>query len=110
VELRSDWVARLQHARQLADQARLGEAAAVCESMLEADPESAEVLCLLGLVRDAKGEPEAAREHYRQALYLDPTHAEALAHLALLNEECGDHQSARLLHQRAGRLHQKLQP
>ena len=90
--------------RRAADEGRLVEAAANCESYLERNGPSADALYLSGLIKDAAGQDAAAAERYRKALYLDPGHPESLAHLALLLAKKGDLAGAKLLRERAGRL------
>ena len=80
----------LDEAVRLADQGRFAEAAACCEEHLRRHGPSAEAFYLLGLVRDAGGNPTDAANYYRKALYLDPNHHEALVHLAFLLEQQGN--------------------
>ena len=75
---------------RLADQGHLAEAARLAKSYLREHGPSAEALHLLGLIRDAAGNPPRPPSCYRKALYLDPNHHEALVHLALLLEKQGD--------------------
>ena len=64
---------------------------------------SAQAYYLLGLVRDAGGEPGAI-ECYRKALYLEPNHYESLLQMALLLQKNGDAARARTFKSRAQRL------
>lgn len=98
----------LDRAARLADLGRLAEAAELCEAYLRKHKTSARALYLLGLTRDAAGDLPAAREAYRQAVYLEPNHQEALAHLALVTAKLGDADGARRLDERARRLQEKL--
>jgi chemotaxis protein methyltransferase WspC len=93
----------LDVARQLADAGRLQDAVAVCEKHLRREGPSAEAYYLLGLVRDATGDPRAM-EYYRKALYLKPDHYEALLQMSLLLEKTGDSAGARNLKRRAQRV------
>lgn len=93
----------LDHAKALADSGRFAEAAAACEACLRRDRESAPVHYLLGLVRDAVGEP-SAMDCYRKAVYLDPTHHEALLRMSALAEKHGDLTNARAFRRRAERI------
>jgi len=93
----------LERARTLADAGKLEEAAEMCETHLRDCGPSAQVYYLLGLVRDAGGDPEAA-DCYRRALYLDPNHYESLWQMALLLEKNGDTAGARTFKRRAGRV------
>ncbi len=96
--------AGLDDARRLADQGRFVEAALLCESHLRAHGASPDAFYLLGLVRDASGQPADAATYYRKTLYLDPKHQEAVTHLALLLEQQGHATEADVLWSRARRL------
>ena len=61
---------------------------------------------LLGLMRDAAGNPADASKYYRKALYLDPEHHETLVHFAFLVEQQGDRAAAQVLRNRARRVEQ----
>jgi chemotaxis protein methyltransferase WspC len=98
--------ATLESARQLADAGKLAEAAAACETVISRGGPSAPAYYLLGLVKDAADDAEAAA-FYRKALYLDPDHYEALIHLALLLERTGDAANARTFRRRAERAQPK---
>jgi len=92
---------------QLANAGQFAEATRHCEEHLRAQGPSAKAFYLLGLMRDAAGNPIEATEAYRKALYLDPNHCEAIVHLAFLLEKGGDFAAAQVLQQRARRLMQK---
>jgi chemotaxis protein methyltransferase WspC len=94
----------LSQASHLADQGKLTEAAALCESYLNSHGPSPRAFYLLGLVRDASGSHGEAAADYRKALYLDPNHYEALIHLAFLLEQQGDGEGAQRLYVRAKRV------
>jgi chemotaxis protein methyltransferase WspC len=94
----------LDAARLLADQGHLADAAKCCEAHLRTHGPSPQGLYLLGLIRDASGNPAGAVEAYRKALYLDPIHQEALVHLALLLERANDPTGARVMQDRIRRL------
>jgi len=85
----------------------LREAAELCETNLRQHGHSAKAFFLLGLVRDAAADLEAASEYYRKALYLEPNHYEALMHLACLTEKTGDPAGAQVLRLRARRLKER---
>jgi chemotaxis protein methyltransferase WspC len=93
----------LADARQLADRGRLDEAAAICQSHLQANGPSAQAYYLLGLVHDANGVP-TAMDYYRKALYLEPDHHESLLQMALLLEKNGNAHAARTYKRRAERI------
>jgi len=97
----------LEAARQLADIGQLSQAAALCEAHLASQGPSAEGYYLLGLTKDASGDPEAVA-FYRKALYLQPNHYEALVHTALWLEKNGDANGARPFRRRAERAQSKL--
>jgi chemotaxis protein methyltransferase WspC len=94
----------LEEIRAVADQGRFDEAAALCEEHVRVLGPSADAFCLLGVVRDAAGEVDAAAACYRKALYLEPAHADAVMHLALLVERQGHAAEAKVLWSRARRL------
>jgi chemotaxis protein methyltransferase WspC len=92
----------LDAARQLADAGRFEEAVMVCQTHLRDRGPTAQAYYILGLVRDASGDPQAI-EHYRKALYLEPDHYETLLQMSLLLERTGDVAGARLFKRRAQR-------
>ena len=94
----------LESVSRLADQGRLDEARRECEVFLEANGASAQAYFLLGLISDIQGSKEAARDHFRKALYLDPDHYETLMHLSLLLDQVGDHRAAENLRARLRRI------
>ena len=67
---------------------------------------SAQAYYLLGLVRDASGEP-GALDCYRKALYLEPNHYDSLLQMALLLQKNGEAARAQALKGRALRLRMK---
>lgn len=93
----------LQRAGELADSGRLVEAEAACAEYLAKYPGSASAYSLLGLIKEADGQTQAAEAHYRRALYFDPKHHETMIHLALLLEGRGDLDGAGALRKRAAR-------
>ena len=93
----------LETARRLADAGRLKEAAQICEAHLRESRVSAQAHYLLGLVRDASGEPDAI-DCYRKALYLEPNHYESLLQMALLLQKHGDAVRASRFRSRAQRI------
>jgi len=107
VESKAQPAADLEQAQQLADEGRLREAEALCETHLRQQGHSAKAFFLLGLVRDNADDLEAAREYYRKALYLEPNHYEALMHLACLTDKAGDQAGAQVLRNRARRLKER---
>jgi chemotaxis protein methyltransferase WspC len=97
----------LEAARRLADAGRLSEAAAICETYLSRSRVSAQAYYLLGLVRDAGGDP-SAMDCYRKALYIEPNHYESLLQMALLLQKNGDAARARAFRSRAERIRAEL--
>lgn len=94
---------RLAQAAALADAGEFDRAGAICRDVLNGDRGNAQAEYLLGLVSDARGENDAALEHYRRTLYLSPNHYEALVHCAALLEARGDGPGAQRLRARAER-------
>jgi chemotaxis protein methyltransferase WspC len=99
--------ADLETARRLADAGKLKQAAATCETYLRQRGPSAQAYYLLGLLRDAGGDP-AAIDYYRKALYLEPNHHETLLQMALLLQKNGDTAKARAFKRRAQRVQEKV--
>ena len=96
-------VCDIAEAARLADQGRLTEAARLCEEHIRVHGATAQALYLMGLIRDAAGDPREAAQYYRKVLYLDRNHDDALIHLALLVEKQGDLVAARRLRDRTRR-------
>jgi chemotaxis protein methyltransferase WspC len=95
--------ATLAQVQLLADQGKLGEAASLCEQLIQHHGASAAAYYLMGVIHDAADRKQAAADCYRKALYLEPAHAGAMTHLAALLQTQGDAAGARLLQQRARR-------
>jgi chemotaxis protein methyltransferase WspC len=102
----TETVVNLDEAAEFANRGRFDEAIERCEQHLTRSGPSAEVFHLMGLVRDASGNPTEAERCYRKALYLDPHHDEVLVHLALLLEKGGKTSEAQRLRERTLRLQQ----
>jgi chemotaxis protein methyltransferase WspC len=105
-ERRAGMQAGLDEAVRLANQGSLVEAATCCEQHVQRYGPSANAFHLLGLVRDAAGNPTDASRYYRKALYLDPEHHDTLVHFAFLVEQQGDRAGAQVLRNRARRVEQ----
>jgi chemotaxis protein methyltransferase WspC len=103
-DLRAGLHAGLDEALRFANQGCFVEAATCCEQHVRRYGPSADAFHLLGLVRDAAGNPTDASKYYRKALYLDPEHRETLVHFAFLVEQQGDRAGARVLRNRARRV------
>jgi chemotaxis protein methyltransferase WspC len=93
----------LECARRLVEAGRLSEATTLCEAHLSQSRASAQAYYLLGLVRDAGGQPNAI-EYFRKALYLEPNHYESLLRMALIASRNGDAAGAGNFQRRAERL------
>ncbi len=99
----------LQQALKLADQGHLDEAARFCETLLKQQNRQAGAHYLLGLIREAAGNPAEAERMFRKAIYLDPGHYEALAQLSIICRRQGDKGSAQRFHERAERAQRRSQ-
>jgi chemotaxis protein methyltransferase WspC len=99
--------ALLAQARRQADQGDYQGAAASCQAVLAAEPDSASAYFILGMVSECRGQPGAAAGYWRRCVYLEPGHYDALCHLALLAEHDGDAAQAATLRQRAARIHRR---
>ncbi len=108
VDARTESSSSLADAMGLANEGHFVEAATCCAEHMRRHGPTAEALYLLGLVRDATGNPSEAAGYYRKALYLDPNHYEAQVHLALLVEKQGDAAGALVLRNRARRIAQRM--
>jgi tetratricopeptide (TPR) repeat protein len=74
--------ATLDRGWDLAQRGDSAGAVACAKRAFELDPQSPEVHNLLGFSAALAGEPEAALEHYRQAIALDETYLEAMLNAA----------------------------
>ena len=92
---------------RLANQGRLEAAATLCRTHLRERGDSAATYFWLGMIHDAAGKIEVARDSYRKAVYLQPNHAEALWHLALLAEKHDSSGEAHRWRRRAERQQQR---
>ncbi|GMQ87351.1 MAG: protein-glutamate O-methyltransferase CheR [Gammaproteobacteria bacterium] len=99
----------LQQAFLLADQGHLDEAANFCETLLKQQTQQAGAHYLLGLIREAAGNPAEAERMFRKAIYLNPNHYEALAHLSVICRRQGDAGDAQRFHERATRAQRRSQ-
>ncbi len=99
----------LQQAFLLADQGHLDEAANFCETLLKQQTQQAGAHYLLGLIREAAGNPAEAERMFRKAIYLNPNHYEALAHLSVICGRQGNTGDAQRFHERATRAQHRSQ-
>jgi chemotaxis protein methyltransferase WspC len=94
-------------ARQMGDQGRLSDAAAMCERLLLDDGTNAGIYCLLGTILHGLGNLGRAEECFTRAIFLDEQCYDAVVHLSLIKEHRGDVAGAEVLRQRAARIHRK---
>ncbi len=94
---------KIEEIGRMADRGLLEEAGRACDAYLRQSEPTADLLLLLGLVRDAAGNSDGAADCYRKALYLDSNHAQVLLHLALLLEKQGDIAGAKIMNDRLRR-------
>lgn len=100
----------LSAAWRLADAGRLSEALAHCRELLARDPLSPEPHLLAGVLAMELGDPAAAREDLRRAIYLAPDLIAAHVHLERLQSGAAEAQAARRTRARVGRLLAALPP
>jgi chemotaxis protein methyltransferase WspC len=93
-----------QRASALADEGKLGEAAAICSDCLKLNPLSQPWIHLLAVIRTAQGSLAQAEQLFNQVAYLNPEHAEAMIHLEQLCHARGDETGARRWRQRIMRI------
>lgn len=93
--------ALLQEAVKKADAGAFEEALQLCLNYIRKYGAHADVYYLLGLIHDATGNEEEAKNCFHKAVYLEPSHYEALICLALLYEGQGERDKAHLFRQRA---------
>ena len=80
----------LDRGSELADLGRYAEASTLVERALSRGVSSARAHFLLGLIRQASGDREAAETQFLKAIYLDAQHDQALLALAGLSHRKGD--------------------
>jgi chemotaxis protein methyltransferase CheR len=85
----------LLHAVLLVHGGRLAAAEGACRDLLAHDRLHAGAHYLLGLCRDAAGDPAGAAEHHRVAAHLDPAFALPRVQLGVLARRSGDVRAAR---------------
>jgi chemotaxis protein methyltransferase CheR len=78
----------------LAQSGRRGDAELCCARLLQGDTLHAGAHYVLGLCREAAGDPAAALEHYQSAAYLDPLFAMAHLHAGLQLRRQGERPAA----------------
>ncbi|MBS0191812.1 MAG: CheR family methyltransferase [Phycisphaerales bacterium] len=103
LEPKSEPASTLDDARALADAGKIEESESLVRTIMAKAGPSAAALELLGTLRMASQDPEQARRHFEQAVYLEPTRTTSLLQLALIREKAGDHSGATLLWERAKR-------
>jgi len=96
--------ALLSQAESLANTGQLSEAANLCASVIEQYNQDSRGYFLMGVIREAVGQKEAAFVQFKRVTYLDPNHHDALIHLVSLSQQKGDSRSASAYQQRADRV------
>lgn len=91
-------------ARELAANGSFGEVMAVCEKLLAAGVESAEVYYLFGQAVESTGNSLMAEEYLKKAIYLDADFHDALMYLSLLYGRLGSPDKAAIFRKRAQRV------
>jgi len=94
-------------ARRLADSGSFDEAFAVCERLLDENPESAEVYFLLGQMAGSMDEYLRAEEYLKKAIYLNADFHDALVYLSIIAERMGQSDKAANYRARAQRVQQR---
>ena len=94
----------------LSSAARHPEAIEVCQQQLRQNGPSPQVYHLLGMVFQAAGMYDEAKQALERAVYLDPQHEESLLSLALLARRRGEDQIADRFEHRSQRAHDRRQP
>ena len=84
----------LAKAREHLAAGRYAEAGRICNGLLAAHADEAEVLHIAGLARFRQGDRDAAVDLLGRALELDPDSADILANLGLMQQEMGNDESA----------------
>lgn len=93
----------IEEARALADAGQTAESEELARLILARKGPSADVLELLGTLRQAQSDSAEARRLFEQALYLEPGRPASLVQLAVIHERRGDHAKAELLWDRVRR-------
>jgi len=94
---------QLEEARGLADRGDMGGAMRLCEDCVRTFGPAAGTYCLMGVIRMADRDFNAAEDCFVKALYLDPGHYESLVHLSLICRQKGNEKKAALYRERAER-------
>jgi chemotaxis protein methyltransferase WspC len=94
---------QLQEARGLADRGDMTGAMRLCEDYVRTFGPAAGTYCLIGVIRMADRDFNAAEDCFVKALYLDPGHYESLVHLSLIYRQKGNEKKAALYRERAER-------
>lgn len=73
---------------------RVPRARELCRGLLDANPDSVDLLTLSGVLARLCGEPEEALESFSRAVLLDPSQAELHNNLGVILEDLGRHEEA----------------
>jgi chemotaxis protein methyltransferase CheR len=88
-------------AQAAANAGNIAEAIAIADEILARDPLDSEAHFVRGLTTLAAGDPTAASESLRRALYIDPSFALAAFQLGRAQDLCGDEAAAKRAYRRA---------
>jgi len=92
----------------MADAGELAGAESACQAWTQRSPGDVAGWLLLGVIRHATQQHEAAEQCFQRVLYLDANHAEALHWLAMLAEQRGDVTASQRYEQRRTRQTQEV--
>ena len=93
----------LEAIEAMADAGELPGAETACQSWTQRSPADVAGWLLLGVIRHAMQQDEAAEQCFQRVLYLDANHADALHWLAMLAEQRGDVSASQRYEQRRTR-------
>jgi chemotaxis protein methyltransferase WspC len=94
----------ISNAKQLADAGSLNEAVAICEKLLFAGVESAEIYFLLGQVAGSTEDNLMAEEYLKKAIYLNADFHDALIYLSVVYDRMGNPEKVAVFRRRAQRV------
>lgn len=80
---------RIGRGKLLFNNAKVGEARAICESVLAVRPDHADALILSGVIAESGGDRGGAEAAFRRVVELEPLYAEAYNHLGALLLKAG---------------------
>jgi chemotaxis protein methyltransferase WspC len=98
----------LEAIEAMADAGELTGAESACQEWTQRSPGDVAGWLLLGVIRHATQQHEAAEQCFQRVLYLDANHADALHWLAMLAEQRGDAAASQRYEQRRTRQTQEV--